>query len=197
MGNLDAAYTVDHWMRDFMHKLMGLSHETLLARNLTEHHKTKGMIAIKAKEELLKEADKIAQQCSLNIEKKYSWLIDVESAAYAEMGHTEVQCLIFELTALHAQEKLIAKRTGGKTTNWTEYSKMCGGEVPVDNYIKGDGSLLAEKEEEEEAAEEEAKREQKKAKASAKPEAVPVPMKPATKVTVAGTRVKRCRKVAR
>ena len=28
MGNLDATYTVDHWMRDFVRKLMELSHET-------------------------------------------------------------------------------------------------------------------------------------------------------------------------
>ena len=57
MGNLDAAYTVDHWTRYFVRKLMGLSHETWLARNLMKHRKTKGMIAIKTKEELLKEAD--------------------------------------------------------------------------------------------------------------------------------------------
>ena len=56
-----------------------------------KHHKTKGMIAVKMKEELAREADKIAQQCSLNIEEKYSWLLDVESAAYTEMGYTEVQ----------------------------------------------------------------------------------------------------------
>ena len=53
-------------------------------------HKTKGVIAIKTKEELLREADKIAQQCLLNIEEKYSWLLDVESTAYVEMGYTEV-----------------------------------------------------------------------------------------------------------
>ena len=40
---------------------MGLF-ETWLARNLMKHHKTKGMMAIKTKEELLREADKIAQQ---------------------------------------------------------------------------------------------------------------------------------------
>ena len=91
MGNLDVIYTVDHWMRDFVRKLMGLSHKTWLARNLMKHRKTKGMIAIKTKEELLREADNIAQQCSLNIEEKYSWLLDVESAAYTEMGYTEVQ----------------------------------------------------------------------------------------------------------
>ena len=72
MGNLDATYTVDHWMRDFVRKLMGLSHETWLARNLMNHHKTKGMIAIKTKEQLLREADKIAQRCSLSAEEKCS-----------------------------------------------------------------------------------------------------------------------------
>ena len=89
MGNLDATYTVDHWMRDFVRKLMGLSHETWLARNPMKHHKTKGMIAIKTKEELLKEADKIAQQCLLNIEEKYNWLFNVESAAYAEISKAD------------------------------------------------------------------------------------------------------------
>ena len=57
IGVLDAAYTVDHWMREFVRKLMGLSHKIWLARNPTKHHKTKGTIAIKTKEELLKEAD--------------------------------------------------------------------------------------------------------------------------------------------
>lgn len=47
-------------MRDFVRKLMGLSHKNWLARNLMKHHKTKSIIAIKTKEELLKEADKIA-----------------------------------------------------------------------------------------------------------------------------------------
>ena len=51
--------------------------------NLMKHHKTKGIIAIKTREELLREADKIAQQCSLNIEEKYNWLLAVKSAAYS------------------------------------------------------------------------------------------------------------------
>ena len=103
IGNLDATYTVDHWLRDFVRKLMGQSHKTWLARNLMKHHKTKGMIAIKTKEELLREADKIAQQCLLKIEEKYSWLLDVESTVYAKMGCTEVQYLFFGLEALQAQ----------------------------------------------------------------------------------------------
>ena len=101
-------------MKDFVRKLMGLSHDTWLARNLMKHHITKGMIAIQTKEELLREADKIAQRCLLSVEEKYSWLRDVESAAYTEMGCAEVQYSIFELEALQAQEQLVVKRTGGK-----------------------------------------------------------------------------------
>ena len=52
-----------------------------------------------------------------NIEEKYSWLLDVEAAAYAEMGCAEVQYSIFELEALQAQEQLVAKRTGENTTS--------------------------------------------------------------------------------
>ena len=155
-------------MKDFVRKLMGLSHDTWLARNLMKHHKTKGRIAIQTKEELLREADKIAQRCSLNIEEKYSWLLDVEAAAYAEMGCAEVQYSIFKLESLHAQEQLVAKRTGGKTTSFAEYCKMCGDGVPVENHVEGDGSLLAEKENEEVA-----KRTQKKLKPAAEPKAQP------------------------
>ena len=114
---------------------MGLSHDTWLARNLMKHHKTKDRITIKTKEELLREADKIAQRCSLSVEEKCSWLLDIESAAYAEMGCAEVQYSIFELEALQAQEKLVSKRTGGGITSWSEYfyCKMCGNGVLVDN----------------------------------------------------------------
>ena len=38
---------------------MGLSYEMWLAKNLMKQHKTNGMIAIKTKEELLKEAGKM------------------------------------------------------------------------------------------------------------------------------------------
>ena len=82
---------------------------------------------------------------------KYSWLLDVESAMSAEMGYMGVQYSIFELEALQAQEKLVVKRTGGKTMSWSEYCKICGDRVPVNNYMEGGVSLRAEKDKEEEA----------------------------------------------
>ena len=62
----------------------------------------KQTVVMKTKEKLPRQADKIIQQCLFNIEEKNSWLLDVESAAYAKMGCTEVQCSIFELEALQA-----------------------------------------------------------------------------------------------
>ena len=79
-----------------------------------------------------------------------------------------------EPEVLQAQEKLIAKRTSGKTTSWTEYCKICGDGVPLDNHVEEDGSLQAEKEEKEEA-----NRSQKMMKAHAKPEEAPAPTKSA------------------
>ena len=68
--NRNVTYTVGHchWMRDFVRKLMGLTHECWLGRNFMKHNKTKGMITINTNEELLREADRVAQQSSLNIE---------------------------------------------------------------------------------------------------------------------------------
>ena len=68
MCNCNVTIMVDHWMRDFVRKLMGLTHECWLGRNFMKHNKTKGMITINTNEELLREADRVAQQSSLNIE---------------------------------------------------------------------------------------------------------------------------------
>ena len=78
MCNHYVTYMVDHWMRDFVRKLMGLSHGSWLGRNLMKHHETKGMAAIKTKEELLKEAGEVSQQCLLNIEETYSWMLQLD-----------------------------------------------------------------------------------------------------------------------
>ena len=70
--------------------------------------------------------------------------------------------MFFELKELQAQEKLITGRTGGKTTHWMEYCKICGDSVLVNNHMEGDGFLRVEKEEKEKT-----KQRRKKAKPSA------------------------------
>ena len=84
MCNRNVTYTVDFWMRNFVRKLARLTHEGWLGRSLMKHHKTKGMIGIKTKEKLLREAERVAHQSLLNIGEKHSWMLDLEAAAYAK-----------------------------------------------------------------------------------------------------------------
>ena len=113
-----------------------------------KHNKTKGAIAIKTKEGLLCEADKVVQHSFLNAKEKYSRVLGLEASAYAEIGCTEVQYSIFEIEGLQAQEKLIAERTSGKINSWAEYLKICEHGDPEDNHTEGGGPLQEEKEEE-------------------------------------------------
>ena len=53
MCNRCVTYTVDHWMKDFIRKLLGLSHKNWLWRNLMKHHTTRGAAALKTKKELM------------------------------------------------------------------------------------------------------------------------------------------------
>ena len=49
MCNRGSTYTENHWMRDFVKKLMALTHEQWLGRNLMKHHRTEGSIALQKK----------------------------------------------------------------------------------------------------------------------------------------------------
>ena len=164
MCNRSVTYTADHWMKDLIRKLMGLSHEMWLARNLMKHQSTQGASAIRTLEELKEEVDKAHHHDYQNIEEKDRWLLDLDEAEIMNMKCSEVQYAIFELEALEAQDKLVAKRTGGKTRCWETYIKMCGEGVPVDNIVDGEGSL---KEPEGEEDGKEAVRETKKARGAA------------------------------
>ena len=77
MCNHSVTYTVDHWMNDFVRKLMGMTHEAWLGKNLMKHYKTQGMIAIRTKEELLKKVDRLNHHNFENIKDKYRWIIDL------------------------------------------------------------------------------------------------------------------------
>ena len=49
--------TIDDWMRGFISKLLKISHLQWIYRNLTKHHISQGTIALKAREDLMKEVE--------------------------------------------------------------------------------------------------------------------------------------------
>ena len=53
MCNRGVTCTVNHWMKDFIRKLLGFSHEKWLERNLMKHHITRGATTLKTEKELL------------------------------------------------------------------------------------------------------------------------------------------------
>ena len=88
---------------------MGLSHKAWLGKNLMKHPKTQGMVTIQTKEELLKETDRVIQHNFQNIKDKHRWMIDLDPAAYAEMGCMETQHPISEIEVSRAKDKFVAK----------------------------------------------------------------------------------------
>ena len=108
---------------------MSLTHEQWLDLDLTKHHRTKGSIAIKTREEIARELDRLLDTDIHNIADKDIWILDIDLSDSAVMSMRETQYVIFEQKAVQAQDKAVAKRTDGKTRDFKEHckiSEMCG-----------------------------------------------------------------------
>ena len=57
----------------------------------------------------MKETDRVIQHNFQNIKDKHKWMIDLDSAAYAEMSCMETQHPISEIEASRAKDKFVAK----------------------------------------------------------------------------------------
>ena len=100
MCNRGLTYTEDNWMRDFIKNLMALTQKQWLGCNLIKHHRTKGSIATKMKEELARELDRLLDTDIHNIADKNRWMLDMNPSDRAVMSMRETQYTIFELKAL-------------------------------------------------------------------------------------------------
>ena len=76
---------------------MELTHKQWLGRNRTEHHRTEGSIALKTKEELARELDKLLDTDIHNITDKNRWILDMDPSDRAVMSMRKTQYAIFEL----------------------------------------------------------------------------------------------------
>ena len=145
MFNGDQTYTVDHWMRDLIKRLLHLSHEQWLARNLMKHHQTKGSIALETREQLGRELDKLLDKDIHNIQDQDRWLLDLQQSDVGEMSLRQLQYSVFTLRAANTLDNVVIQRTGGKTKDFAAHVKMEGIEVPTANKFNSDGSFQEEK----------------------------------------------------
>ena len=80
-----------------------------------KHHRIEGSVAIKTKEELVRELDRLLDTDIHNIADKNRWMLDMDPSDRAVMSMRETKYTIFELNAAQAQEKVLEERTDGKT----------------------------------------------------------------------------------
>ena len=115
MCNRGSAYTENHWMRDFVKKPMALTYEQCFSQNLMKHHRTEGSIALKTKEELARELDRLLDTAIHTITDKSRWMLDMDPADMAVTSMRETQYAIFELKAAKAQDKAVEERMNRET----------------------------------------------------------------------------------
>ena len=121
MCNRGSAYTKYHWTRDFVKNLMSLTHEQWVGQNLMKHHCTESSIAIKTKEELARELDRLLETDIHNIAEKNRWMMNMDPSDRIVMSMQETQYATSELKAAQAQDKSVAKITDSKTKDFIEH----------------------------------------------------------------------------
>ena len=90
MCNRGSTYTEHHWMRDFVRNSMALTHEQRLGHILMQHPPTEGILALKRKEELAREYDRLLDTYIHNIADKNKLMLDMNPADVAVISMREI-----------------------------------------------------------------------------------------------------------
>ena len=110
-----------------------------------KHHRTERSIALKTKEELARELDRLLDTDIHNIADKNRWILDMDPADVAVMSMRETQYAIFELKAAKSQDKAVEERTHRETKNFKHYCNMPGICVPTMKVFKHEGCIEEER----------------------------------------------------
>ena len=111
------------------------------------HHRTKGSIAFKMKEELVRELNRLLDTDIHNIADKNRWMLDMDPVDVVVMSMRETQYAIFELKAAKAQDKAVEERTNRETKDFKQYCNMPGMCVPTMNVFEHKDGIVEEKDE--------------------------------------------------
>ena len=120
MCNRGSTYTENHWMRDFIKHLMALTPTQWLGHNLMKHHHTKGSIALKTKEELPREINRLLDIDTDNPAYRNRLMLDMDPADVEVTSIRETQYPIFKLKAAKAQYNAVEERTKKETKHFKE-----------------------------------------------------------------------------
>ena len=71
------------------------THEQWLGRNLIKHHRIEGSIALKTKEELAREVDKLLDTDIHNIADKNRWMLDMDPSDVSSSDEHERNAICY------------------------------------------------------------------------------------------------------
>ena len=91
----------------------------------------RGNIALKTKEKLARELNKLLDTDIDTITDKNRRMLDMNPSDSAVMSMRETQYAIFELKAAQAQDKVVEERTDRKTKDFKKYCNIPGRCVPT------------------------------------------------------------------
>ena len=97
MYNRGSTYTEYHWMRDFIKNLLCLAHGQWLGWNLMKYHRIKGVIAIKTKEDIVRELDIPLDKDIHNTAEKDRLMLDLDPSDKTVMSMGEMSYMVFEI----------------------------------------------------------------------------------------------------
>ena len=87
------------WMRGFIRKLLDISHNQWLVRNLHKHHHTKGIKARDSKKNLLDKIEKQLDLGSENIPPDDRWMLEMNHTSLLSNNDQELQYWLLEVEA--------------------------------------------------------------------------------------------------
>ena len=119
----DTMMTIDDWMRGFITKLLEISHSQWIYRNLTKHHASQGRIALKAREDLMREVERQLDLGLNNLPPESQCLLEIDPADLFCRTTEKVQYWLNATLAARAAGERALEVSNGKTASWLEIQR--------------------------------------------------------------------------
>ena len=119
----DTMITIDDWMRGFITKLLEISHSQWIYRNLTKHHASQGKIALKAREDLMREVERQLDLGLNNLPPESRCLLEIDPADLFCRTTEKVQYWLNATLAARAAGERALEVSNGKTASWLEIQR--------------------------------------------------------------------------
>ena len=108
---------VDSWLKDFVSKLLAMTHSQWLFRVITKHHRTKGTLVLARKEDMLKEIERQLDMGVDAIADEDWWMLEMDVDHLWDTSLVEQQYWIHVVEAAQQAGTRALELTEGATSS--------------------------------------------------------------------------------